>query len=360
MLLISLALHGLLLFTPLSSEQSKKPDETKPEDQKVKLTQLPPVDQTVPASPAPRTPPRPTVAVPRRTVIATPRLNAPPQRLNAPPPVRPNRSEVRSPQSAPPPAPPAGSAFLADVFPYPGSVKGTYDLTQLDSFGWKTTDSLNRVREWFDQKLREKGYNISLNRDDANRVVFQVSKGATTQYLTLIPNSSGSGTNILRTSQELPGDLGNISQEDPLVTQFFEQFPIQNPSYEQGQGDTSEWQAVTADQLPQPDAFYDIKTTDANGNSVSGAGFSEEQLKNGIRRAVLRVGVSDPSAVAQELAPQFTNLGCQFQSQGNYGGGLLYVVDKCEGFDEQRGFVSFVPTKGDSAIAIFIWEKAPI
>ncbi|MBD2464509.1 hypothetical protein H6G89_26235 [Oscillatoria sp. FACHB-1407] len=348
MLLLSLVLHGLLFFVPFGSSEPEAPAE--PEEETVTLTQLPPADQPVAQpSPSPRATPAPR---PRPSVLPRARVNAPPARRNAPPPVRSNRQEpVAAAPTTPvaPTAPPAND-FLRDFPRYPGARTGTVGLPPaFASQGQNTSDAIRAVDSWFERELAAKGYTAAAFESEANRVVYEVSRQGTTQYLTLLSNPTDVGTNILITPQPLPADLGSVSVEPPEVAQFFTELPIPdidadnpNPAFER----VSEPGLL----LSQPNAFF------ASLGSDEGGFYIEPELRSEVRRAVVALGQTDPQALFTNELQNLLEIGAyEIAPQGNYGGGLLYQLQR----DGVTGYISLVPATNGRDTVIFVWEKPP-
>ncbi len=273
MLLISLALHGLLLAIPIPS--AKKPAPTKKEPEKVKITQLP----TTPSSSAPKA--TPSVAVPKpkpSPVIASPKpssvmaspirprlqpirqaaLNIPPvpprakviprpqpqptpQQKNPSPTPSPTPAQTpqsptavetpppstptQTPQSptavetppAPPPAPTPDSTVKdpnADFPIYPNAESGSVGLLsgEIDKAARHTADGLDQVVAFYSQELPARKFNPKPLTDEADLKVYEVSKeGGTPQYLHLI--SKDGKTVILLASQQVP-DLKSLKSAE--------------------------------------------------------------------------------------------------------------------------------------------------
>lgn len=349
MLLISLAIHGILLFTPTPSD-SPKPEPPPEEEQTVSLTQLPPVNQPV-AQPSPATRPsprpRPSVVVPRIR-----RTAPPPLRRTAPNAVRsnaPSQPAASAPRSAPP-----ASQFLADLA-YPGWTQGSFGLPPAyESVSHKTNDNRAAVSSYYESNLPTKGYTVNPVDDSSTRAVYQVSKQTFSHYITLISNPSGSGTTILLSEQPLPADLSSVQVEDGSVQTFFNDLPVPVADLN---GDR--WQQVSEVQqlLSDPTAFYsDLGSSDDSF-------VIEPTLRSGIRRAVVGVGQT-PQAVFEDISQKLDIAGYTVSPISSYGGGDLYQVEREETNNQGEpatvmAYLSVVPSANGQDTLLFIWEQRP-
>jgi hypothetical protein len=347
MLLISLAIHGVLLFTPTSFD-SPKPEASPEAEQTVSLTQLPPDNQPAaqpspPTRPTPR--PRPSAVAPRVRQAAPP-----PLRRSAPPPVQ----AIAPSQVAAPSRPtPANSQLDADLV-YPGSTAGSFGLPPaFDSRSRKTNDNVANVANYYESALAEKGYTVSPTEQSSTRTVYQVSKQGLTRYITLIPNPTGAGTTILVSEQPLPADLSDVQIEDGGVQTFFNDLPV--PVVDPN---GNRWQQVSEVEqlLSDPNAFYsDLGSSD---------GFViEPTLRPGIRRAVVGVGQL-PQDVFADISRKLEIAYYTVTTAGSYGGGDLYQVTREETNDRGEptnvtGYLSIVPTATGQDTVVFIWEQRP-
>ncbi|NCJ07343.1 hypothetical protein GS597_12660 [Synechococcales cyanobacterium C] len=337
-LLVSVGLHALALWIPFGQEQSL--EEAPDEEEAIALTQLTPSEpesaEAIPTPPpeAPRaTPPvptaRPQAPQPSRTIPAvasvTPVTN----------PVTPGRSEAAG-------AKPETDLFLTEFPRYPGAKPGVLGLPDAyAAFSQNTEAALNPVANFFETELQAKGYTLQDLSEQASRRVYLVSKGDTRQYLTLISNPEGAGTNILLSPKELPEDLGSaniISQEE---LDFYSDLPIPTINNE-------EWQRLSEPSflLAQPDAF--VAEIDPE-NFV-------ERLRPGIQRALVATQHPDSQALFAELQTRFQVAYFTIEPSGNYGGGQLYKITR----DGVTGYLSLVPTQDGTGTAIFVWNRAPV
>lgn len=357
MLLASLLLHGLIFLMPTNSE-AELPVEEVPEEEAITLTQLPPVNQPAPQATPKPTAPRPAAVppVPRPAAPAAPRPAAPPApRPAAPPPVQaaprpqaaapaPAAPTPAAPAPAAPPPAPTADQFLVDFPQYPGATPGALGLPPgFEQFSKKTQDALSAVDSWFQQQLADKGYTASPVETNPNRTVYQITRQGTTQYLTLIPNPTDVGTNILISPQQLPADLGAVQVEDPLVGQFFTELPVE-------QVDNDLYQRVSEPDalLSQPNAFFESAGAEDQGFYI------EPPLHSGIRRAVVVRG-QDAVTYSASLTQRLEIGGYQITPQAEYGGGQLLQLTR----DGVTGYVSIVPTLDGTSTAVFIWTDTP-
>lgn len=348
MLILSLLLHGVIFFVPLSLT-SQTEAEPEPEEELVSLTQLPPVNQPAAApTPAPIQPtpqPQPRAAAPQ---VTTPR---PQPRASAPPPVQTSPQPQTSPSAVQPASPqppgrPPADQFLADFPRYPGAQPGSSGLPpQFDQVSQKTSDAMTVVDDWFRQELSASGYTASALEATATRIVYQVSRQGTTQFLTLIPNPTDVGTNILLSPQPLPSDLGAVQVEDPIVGQFYSELPVPdiNPNFDNVQR-VSEPEFL----LANPTSFFSTLGSFQEGSYI------EPELMGGIRRAVVVRGI-DPQSLFANLSNRLSIGAYEVVSQTSYGGGDLYEVTR----DGVTGYLSLVPTRNGGDTVVFIWQERP-
>lgn len=231
MLFMSLALHGLILFLPTSSEpKPQTPAEKLPKQEAVKITQLPTPAKSVAkppkAPPAIRQPvrsPAAPVMRQRSTIPPLPQKTAKPvQKTNTPPsasapPITPSSADQASPTSE-------STAALNDPFAnfpkYPNTQPGSFGLLkgEADKNSQQTTDALDNVVEFFEKELQTEGFQVTAQPDvegEGKKIkYYQVSKGnSKPQFLHLI-GTDGSGTVIFLAPQALGiGDLENLEIE---------------------------------------------------------------------------------------------------------------------------------------------------
>ncbi len=264
-LLISLALHGLLLGIPIPAE--KKPTPVKKEPEKVKITQLPTkssavVPKATPSAAVPKPKPSPVMASPirprpqpirqaaldippvppRAKVIPRPQPQPTPQQKNPSPtpsptpaqtPPLPTAIETPSP-STPAPTPDSTVKDPNADFPiYPNAESGSVGLLvgEIDKAARHTTDGLDQVVAFYSKELPARKFNPKPLTDEAELKVYEVSKeGGTPQYLHLI--SKDGKTVILLASQQVPDlkSLKSAEARNPEEIAFYDNVlkPLEN------------------------------------------------------------------------------------------------------------------------------------
>ena len=343
MLIASLGIHALFLLFPLSAEKPAKPPEPKPEE-KISLTQLP--SESHPKT----TPPPPKLQVPLPPPRVLPRVTTVRPAAAAPRPVVPVPSQpaaqpspaVRSPAASPSPA---SDPFAADFPQYPNAQPGSFGLpVAFDPFSHKTADAMDQVGSWFESQLKAKGF-LAEPMTQSGRSVYQVSKNGKSKYLSLIPNTQGSGTSMILSDQLLPDNLGGGNVVSPAEQSFYQNLAeiIQDANPD------SAWHDLDNPRvLPEPDAFYSKVVSEQE--YLSG---SVSELQGGIERKIVHVGQA-PDALFGDISTMLQAAEIQVTPQGTYGGGSLYQLSR----DGVTRFLSLVPTQ-DGNTAIFIWTNAP-
>lgn len=371
MLLISLGLHGLLLFLPTSS--APKPEA--PAEEKVNLTSLPTESSAARPSVRPAATPSPRVAVsPPRSSIAPlpPRVNPLPviRSQVAPRPVTQAAAQSTPAPSAATPAPsnaastpsnaaqtttPSTLSPLPDPFTtgfprYANAQPGSFGLpSQFDAVSQKTSDSIEQVASFYQQALPAAQYDIAPV-EQAGRTVFQVAKAGQSRYLTLIAGSGG--TSIVLSDQLLPDDLGSGAIQDPALSALFGDIGV----FLGGEG----WQDVSElvdpiDQLLP--TFADFFTT--AGETGADGFYIPPEVRTGITQA--RVNDADPQTVFANLDALLATGQIVTQQTGSYGGGTLYEVSRTDQATPPKTvtvYLVLVPTT-DNRTILFLWDRAP-
>lgn len=353
MLLMSLALHGLLLFLPTSSEpKSQIPAEKPPKQEAVKITQLPTPAKSVAkpptkAPPAIRQPVRPPAAlvIRQRTIPPLPQKTAQPvQKTNTPPPA-----------SAPPITPSSGdqasnptsesTAALNDPFAnfpkYPNTQAGSFGLLkgEADKNSQQTPDALDDVVKFFEKELQTEGFEYEAQPDvegEGKKIkYYQVSKGnSKPQFLHLI-GTEGSGTVIFLAPQALGiGDLENLeieTQESRLfgdaLTQIDDELVL---VAEFNYADTAAFNS------PPENVQFEEKGT-AYFDAPTAKVKTFEELDSFLK--------------TQLEASSFT-----VSQVGEYGGGPLYQI-KSGTF---TGYLNLAPTLDNRGFVLIKWNGSPI
>lgn len=230
MLFISLALHGLLLLTPMPNKNIA--DVRKKEVEKsVKVTQLPttvPLPTTKPSlqvSPKAQTPkptPRQVVTPVTRQPVLPVRPQLSIQDSPRPKPVQasPSPSPAPSPEVATSPSPspeptPVTITALAEFPIFPGAKAGCLEVQSC----FQTGNPLDNVAAYFEKELQARGFTASADIDEPDsRKVYQVSRSDfPTQYLSLISTEQGT----IYVLAEEPRNLNDLKNAVVVPPEFY-------------------------------------------------------------------------------------------------------------------------------------------
>ena len=298
MLVFSLALHGLVLWFPLSQSRPKKqpsPEKT------VKVTRLPTVTRVAP-TPSPR---------PAKTRKAQPSGRARP-RVPATPAVASSR-----------PAPTTPTTQPASDFPqYPGAQPGSLGLFQgeVDRSSQSTPDLLVQVSSYFQQQLTAKKFQFKLQQVNPRQVAYQISQGGTTQVLNLI-YQEGRGTVIILSDRILsPGDNPTVILDD-LVTILNQYLPAQPSDF------------------PVPEHFY-----------------QNDQEHPATEGGYRLISDFDPASFLPDLQTQLQNRNFALTPAGNYQGSSLYEVTQ----GDFKRYFSLLPSQDGKGTLLVLWTQSPV
>jgi len=374
MLLISLGLHGLLLAVPMPSKH--KPEPTKKESEKVKITQLP----TIPSSPAlktaPKVSPKPSPVVtgpirprpqpirpaalvipavaprpkaiprppqPSPTAQQTPPSPTPEQKKPSPtaqqtPPSPTSEQKQPSPtaqQTPPPPTPePTPNSTVQDPFadfPFPNNVQpGSLSLLppDTDKAARNSTDGLDQVVAFYSQELPVKKFNSKPLTDESELKIYEVSKDSgAPQYLHLI--SKDGKTVILLASQQV-ADLKSLKSAEarsPEEIAFYD-------TVKQLENDENLALAAVEPgdigKFPEADKFNDPNKFEFRSKTVPFKPMSPDELFSQFEAKLSQSGFA------------------QISKEASYGGGLTYKIT-------QGSFTTYlylVPTSDNRTVVI--------
>ncbi|GAC1461096.1 MAG: hypothetical protein NVS2B14_10250 [Chamaesiphon sp.] len=369
MLLISIALHGLILLMPLPSPP--KQELAKKQLEKVKITQLPnSVNSPSPKlsikpSPKPSLKPIPRVSpiVHRSTppLVAhiyrpSPQLLKPLVSQSKPQPLKPPVSKetpksiaspiattpaatptpALTPTSTPTPETTAQDPF-ADFPRYPNAQPGSSGLLpgDADKSANSTGDKLAQVVEYFKKELETKKFSIQPTTDEATIKVYQVSKGSTNQFLHLI--SRENNTVIVLAPQPL--DLEKLKTAD-----------VQQQSPEERAFDDISHQVDSDFALAAPDNDLSYLVDFSKFPDAPSVKLDEGYPILGVAKGK----TSDEllSSIQSKLSAQ----GFELSQVGTYGRVPLYKVSNQANKSFTR-YMSIVPTP-DGKLAIFRLEDS--
>lgn len=333
MLLVSLALHGLLMLVPVPDEEAPRKKET---EKSVKITQLP--TATTPPTPK-RSQPSPKVATPitRQPVLAArprpqpivqaPRSRQPtPSSSPAPPPVA--ATPTQSPTTSPATAPTTDTALTE--FPiFPGAKAGCLEVQSC----FQTGNTLDKVAAYFEKELPVRKFNAPVDTDESDRKVYQVSRSDfPTQYLSLI--STEQGTIYVLADQ--PRTLDDLKNAVVVPPEFYTVLAEV--------GEDIEDESIFAN----PNDFYTkLSSSEADGSLIPAE--QREEIEG-----VKLVPDQAADAVYSSMLPSLQSI-FEVSESASYGGGPLYKLKK----DSFTGYLNLVPTKDGTGTVIVLWSDSP-
>jgi hypothetical protein len=359
MLLVSIALHGLLLAIPMPPKP--KPETPKKEPEKVKITQIP----ITPPTPRPsvRPSPRPSPLVrqsprPKPTPIRRPSTIPPITQARAIPRPQPQPSPQQIPaptaqQTPPPPTPertPSPSPEqtpnsevqnpFAD-FPFPNNAEiGSLGLLsgETDKSARNTAEGIEKVVSFYNSQLPQKKFTSSSVTDEPELKVYQVNKeGGDSQFLHLI--SKEGKTVIVLASQPIPKeDLKSLKDAEARSPEEIAFYDIIK------QLENNEDLALAAvepgdvTKFPEPDKFNDTNKFEFRSKTVSFKPMSPQELFAEVEASLTANG--------------FT----QISPEGNYGGANVLTYKVTQGSFSR--YLYFVPTS-DNRTVIILSKDSP-
>jgi len=316
--IISLGLHGIFLWLPIPGEKTSAP--VKPEEKKVRITQLPTGTKAI-ATKSPIA--KPTVKanlVPKLTTVR-PRTVIPAIRPTPPPETESPKPQVTPQTSASPPESLSSNANPWQDFPqYPGAKPGCYNLPSC----LQTEKPLAEVGAYFEKELPEKKYSATPTVNEPDRKVYQVSRDGVTQYLSLI-FVEGKGT--LYVLAEEPRTLADLSQAIEVPAEIYSVLL----------GLAAE--DATRINFAQPDSFY---TADALRPSIGAAKLVPGELPDSFFDTYFRTNLVNSGFEPSDTSQQ-------------YGGGPVYAVKK----EDLLLYINLVPTQDGNGTVVVVWKSLP-
>lgn len=350
MVVVSIGLHGLLLFTPIRSEQ--KPIPPKPEKQ-VRVTQLSPRPKSPPIKASPKpvatlktalptsaqpkikeapAPPQPqlTSPPPEAKPQPTPPLTKPTPPLAKPTPQPTPSSSPAEPtsqtQPEPSPAPASSAENPWENFPkYPGAKPGCFEK----DFCIQTSTKLDEVVAYFEKALPAKQYVATATIQEGNRKVYQVStKDGKTQFLSLIFAGGEEGTvYVLGESALNLGDFKKAIEVPPEISEILTSVGLDSEN-------------IDRSYFTQPDLFYN---SEARRPEISSISIVSDQPHDTLMDSFLRTNLQNNDYQINDL-------------QKLYGGGEVYEVKK----DQLKLYINLVPTQDQAGTIMVIWQNSPV
>ena len=358
MLLASIGVHAAVLFWPLPSEPPKPKVAQPPKQKIVKLTTLPSVRKPV----SPLTPRTVTKVMPRTQVAALSQrgLVVPSRVKKRAAPIRPTPQAKPSSQASSAPTPSAQSSapltpgadgsqaqgtegvkgVMSDFPTFTGAVPGCLGLPSCFS----VSNSLTAVSQFFEKELPQRKYKLQQTVNDADRKVYQFSKGGETQFLSVLAD----GATTLYVVGPEPQTQASLRNAVQIPADFTENILTQLPTAAAGDG-TSD---VTPEQFTNPtDFFTSVGGVDAQGFDVN------PERNPEIDTLKLVLGQTPQQVYDASFKAALTQSGYQSTPVASgYGGGLLYEIKKGT---FKPFYLNLVPIKGGSGTAVVVWVKKP-
>jgi hypothetical protein len=243
-LLVAVGIHAFFLFMPQGKEAKKPPEQkekpitisqvaTGKATTKVPTTKLPSAKITPPKPTLPRvnipSPTAPTLPNPK------PKAEDKPPEATTPTPDRP-LPDVKPNQDVTP-APPGGGAKAGDPFQdfvhHPSAQAGCYELSSCMKVAG---NPMSMIADFFKAKLGEKKFDLNQSVNDADRQVYEVTKGGITKIITIMSDGSDvvyilgeaaiPSLSSLKDANEVPAEvissMGSIAGGAPDESDFTE------------------------------------------------------------------------------------------------------------------------------------------
>jgi hypothetical protein len=341
--LVSAGLHAVLLFVPIPSTtpvSDKKAAESKPKT--VKITSLPPIQSkrlgenkitknTLKSRLTPRVQKGLVIRDPSKKPIskATAALDRTPPKSQPVPSVAP--APVDEPSSDP-------SNPMNDFPHFPGALPGCLGVQSC----YETGKPMDAVAQHFKQQLPLKKYALVPAINDADRKVFQISKGSAEQFLNIL--SEGKTSVYVLAEKALT--LSDLQQAVQIPSDFSENILAQLPT-----GAASESTDVLPDLFTSPtDFFTKLGGTDTDLSEINPEENSE------IDSMKLVPGQTPQQLLADFFTPNLTQSGYQPKPIGTYGGGQLYELKKGT---FKPFYLNLVPAQGGRGTIVVVWRSKP-
>jgi hypothetical protein len=353
MLLASVLLHAFVLMAPLPS-QTVKPIAVEKKQKTVKLASLPTLRKSTVSVAKPRAVAR---TLPQTRAILPQRGLTVPRPLQKRAAVAPAKSKppVAQPSTRPSPqaaansaasnsnaSPQGGDGPMSDFPHYPGAAAGCLGLPSCFSASSPFAD----IAQYFEKELPLKKYTIQPSISEADRKVYQVSKGGASQYLTVL--ADGTTTEyVLAAEPQTQGSLRNSVQiPADFTTSILAQLPTNSGSEAGATGD------VTPEMFSSPEKFFEsLGGVGADGFDVSPKQSPEiDSIKVVSSQTPQQVYDSSFSAALSSAGYQATPVAAGF------GGGLLYEIKKGS---FKPFYLNLVPMKSGTGTLVVVWLSKP-
>jgi hypothetical protein len=347
LVLVSIGLHAALLLTPIPSPPVKpKPAQPKT----VKITTLPPlkskrlVTNKFPGKALLK--PRLFPVVHKGLVIH--RSTKKPIVKVAQAPSQKTPRPQNTPQTVPSTQPvPTGGASsdtsnpMSDFPHYPGESEGCLNVSGC----FETHKPIDVVSKYFQEQLPLKNFTVtSITNNEADRKVYQISKGGAQQFLNILVPDGKTAVYVLAEKAMTVGDLQNAVQIPP---DFTENIMASLPD-----GTAVE----SADPFATPTDFF----SNPGGVETDGPnkGMDISPVQNTEIDSMKLVSSQTPQQLFSGfLTPQLTQSGYQPpKSVATYGGGQLYELKKGT---SKPFYLNLVPAKDGKGTIVVVWRSKP-
>jgi hypothetical protein len=217
---------------------------------------------------------------------------------------------------------------------YPGAVPGCMGVPSC----YETGRPMDVVSQYFQQQLPLKKYALAPVVNDADRKVFQISKGGSQQFLNIFSERT-TAFYLLAPQAMKRSDLQDTVQIPP---DFSENILAQLPS-----GANGESTDASPDLFASPNDFFSKLGGDAADGSVM-----NPEVNSEIDSMKLVPG----QAPQQLLSSYFTQSGYQPKPVATYGGGKLYELKKGT---FKPFYLNLVPAQGGKGTIVVVWRRKP-
>ncbi|MBW4523300.1 MAG: hypothetical protein KME16_26985 [Scytolyngbya sp. HA4215-MV1] len=324
LLVASLGLHALFLFTPFPNLEKPAPKQT---EAPVKITQLPSVK------------PKPKVPRPKVKKVAA-KVNRP--RPTVPVPKTPESKSANETKDT---KNDAKDPFL-DFPHHPRAQAGCYDKESCYEVKGVAIDA---IADYFKQTLPTKKFTLTPLTSEAGKQVFQVTKGDKSLFLNLFQD--GKNTVYVLAPNEIPS-LKALKGAIEIPTAFYELLAGLPGS--DSTDPAAESSLATPEDFDQPKLFYqDV------GGSGDGFALNPEQLPTIDGSMKVAIGEEPEPFYQSYFESELQNIFEAATKVGDYGGGPLYQLKK----GGMTLYLNLVPLKAGSSrgvgTIVVVWTQSP-
>ncbi len=337
MLVLSIVLHGMLIFIPAPHESSD--DASELAETSIQITRLPELTNPAPTSPSPPVPSEPN---PELTAEFNPPQPADGGR-SAPPHAPPSASTIPSAPPSPPPTPastansepsaaanPAAPPLIDTPLPFanfPQLANAEGGCFGLENCHQVEDGNFRQVGARFIEQLRDQGYRVDPREDleETGTKVYEVTQDETTQYLTVLSPELGVAVYVLAAE---PVTVSKLQEAEAFSAEF-----------QQILAQVADGSDALPTQLPYPQSFSDGTT-----------------LRSEIRPPMYWVRDVAPDRLAIPLTNQLGTVGFAVESVGEHGGVPLYQVSQ----GAFAAYLSIVPATNQTGSILVAWHRLPI